>query len=58
MGVLFAGCAMYSFEDMFAVFVVRKAFKDSPKALANGWARLKFLMVTAVFWAMLQIADM
>jgi hypothetical protein len=31
MGILFAGCAMYSYEDMLAVFVVRKAFKDSPK---------------------------
>ncbi len=27
MGILFAGCAMYSREDSFAVFVIRKAFQ-------------------------------
>ena len=31
MGILFAGCAMYSFENMFAVFVIRQSFKDTAK---------------------------
>ena len=31
MGILFAGCAMYSHDDFFAVFIVRKAFKAKEK---------------------------
>ncbi len=31
MGILFAGCAMYSYEDFFAIFVIRKAFKTKDR---------------------------
>ena len=33
MGLLFAGCAMYSLEDFFAVFVIRNAFRKRKKWL-------------------------
>ena len=33
MGILFAGCALYSQKDAFAVFVIRKAFQKSFKWL-------------------------
>ena len=33
MGVLFAGCAWYSLEDFFAVFIVRSGFRNSEKWL-------------------------
>ena len=33
MGFLFAGCAMYSLEDFFAVFVIRNAFRRKEKWL-------------------------
>jgi hypothetical protein len=36
MGILFAGCAYYSYEDFFAVFVIRKAFRDKAKWLIYG----------------------
>ena len=31
MGILFAGCAMYSYDDFFALFIIRKAFKEKEK---------------------------
>ncbi len=31
MGALFAGCAMYSYEDFFAVFLVRQSFQKARK---------------------------
>ncbi|MCJ8331125.1 MAG: hypothetical protein HRT89_16775 [Lentisphaeria bacterium] len=31
MGILFAGCAMYSYKDFFAVFIIRKSFQKSEK---------------------------
>ncbi len=33
MGLLFAGCAIYSFEDFFAMFIVRNAFRQKEKWL-------------------------
>ncbi len=33
MGLLFAGCAIYSFEDFFAIFIVRSAFRRKEKWL-------------------------
>jgi hypothetical protein len=36
MGLLFAGCAWYSLDDFFAVFIIRKAFATSPKWLIYG----------------------
>ncbi|HAR67401.1 MAG TPA: hypothetical protein DCR55_14475 [Lentisphaeria bacterium] len=33
MGLLFAGCALYSYEDFFAVFVIRKGFQKKDRWL-------------------------
>jgi hypothetical protein len=33
MGLLFAGCAFYTYEDFFAVFIVREDFRNRPKWL-------------------------
>lgn len=40
MGFLFAGCAYYSYDDFFALFIVRKSFQDREKWLIYKRAEL------------------
>ena len=40
MGLLFAGCAMYSYDDFFAVFIIRKAFKLKERWIIYGRTEL------------------
>lgn len=40
MGLLFAGCAYYSFDDFFAVFIIRQAFQKREKWFLYGRSEL------------------
>ena len=40
MGLLFAGCAMYSYDDFFAVFIIRKAFQFKERWIIYGRTEL------------------